>query len=91
MARVFVEGDPEAFALIAAALRSAGLSTVDVELVPRAREVAAFPAAPATWAAFADLAPDLTYADWRDEVLSFVDARATVAARPAVTWIRRAG
>jgi hypothetical protein len=98
MAKVFVEGDHEAFDLIAAALRSAGLSTVDVELMPRPREVAPFPAAPGNWAALADLASDLSYADWRDEVLSLVDTEEPGTLRSArslcetvVTDLRRAG
>jgi hypothetical protein len=98
MAKVFVEGDLESFDLIAAALRSAGLSTVDLELIPRPREVTQLPATPGNWAAFADLAADLSYADWRDEVLSLVDAEEPAALRSAlslcetvVTDLRRAG
>lgn len=77
--RVFVEGDPTAAEVIAAALRSAGLATVEVEFVPRQRDVAPFPVAPGTWAALADVAPELTYADWRHEMLSLevVEARST--------------
>src|SRR2546430_685940 len=67
MAKVFVEGDHEALDRIAAALRSAGLSTDDIQFVVRSREVTELPANPGNWAAFADLAPDLSYADWRDE------------------------
>ena len=72
MAKVFVEGDHEALERIAAALRSAGMSTVDVQFAARSREVAELPATPSNWAAFADLAPDLSYADRRHEVLSLV-------------------
>ena len=97
MAKMFVEGDHEAFDLIAAALASAGLSTVDLELVPR-REVTRWPATPGNWAAFADLGADLSYADWRDEVFSLVDAEEPAALRSAlslcetvVTDLRRAG
>jgi hypothetical protein len=74
MAKVYVEGDHEALDQIAAVLRSAGLSTVDIEFVARSREVTELPVTLANWAAFADLAPDLSYADWRDEVFSLVDA-----------------
>jgi hypothetical protein len=98
MAKVFVEGDPEAFDLISAALRSAGLSTADVELVARPREVTQFPAAPGNWAAFADLGADLTYTEWREEVLSLVDTEEPATLRSAlslcesvVTDLRRAG
>ena len=98
MAKMFVEGDHEAFDLIAAALASAGLSTVDLELVPRPRQVTQWPATPGNWAAFADLGADLSYADWRDEVLSLVDAEEPAALRSAlslcetvVTDLRRAG
>jgi hypothetical protein len=98
MAKVFVEADPEAFDLIAGALRSAGLSTVDIERVIRPREVTQFPAAPGNWAAFADLAPELTYTEWREEVLSLVDAEEPATLRSAlslcetiVTDLRRAG
>ena len=83
---------------IAAALRAAGLSAVDVELTARPREVAPFPAAPWNWAAFADLGTDLSYAEWRDEVLSLVDAEEPATLRSAltlceslVTDLRRAG
>jgi hypothetical protein len=91
MAKVFIEGDHEACELIGAALRSAGLSTVDVEFVVRTREVTPLPAAPGNWAALADLSPDLGYADWRDEVLSLVDAAEAGPVRPVVTDLRRAG
>jgi len=98
MAKVFVEGDHEALNLIAAALRSAGLTTVDVEFVARSREVTPLPSPPGNWATFADLAADLPYADWRDEVLSLVDAEEPAALRSAlalcesvVTDLRRAG
>ena len=91
MAKVFIEGDHEACELIGAVLRSAGLSTVDVEFVARVREVAPFPAAPGNWAAFADLSPDLGYADWRDEVLSLVHTPVAGPVRPVVTDLRRAG
>jgi len=74
MAKVFVEGDHEALDHIRTALRSAGLSGVDVELLARTPELRRLPAAPGHWAAYADLGADLTYADWRDEVLSFVPA-----------------
>ena len=98
MAKVFVEGDPDAFDLIAAALHSAGLSSIDVELVARPREITQLPAAPGNWAAFADLAADLPYADWRDEVLSLVGGEEPATLRSAltlcesvVTDLRRAG
>jgi len=74
MATVFVDGDHEALDHIRAALRSAGLSTVDVELLARTPELRRLPATPGHWAAYADLGADLAYADWRHEVLSFVPA-----------------
>ena len=44
-----------------------------------------------TWAALADVASDLSYADWRNEILSFLlyapDPRPR---RPAVTPLRKA-
>jgi hypothetical protein len=85
MAKVFVEGDHEALDRIAAALQSAGLSTVDIQFVARTREVTELPATPGNWAAFADLAPELTYADWRDEVLSLVDAETPAMLRNALS------
>ena len=85
MAKVFVEGDHEALDRIAAALRSAGLSTDDIQFVARSREVTELPANPGNWAAFADLAPDLSYADWRDEVLSLVDLQEPAALRSALS------
>ena len=85
MAKVFIEGDHEALERIMAALRSAGLSTVDIQFAVRSREVAELPATPGNWAAFADLAPDLPYADWRDEVLSLVGAGEPAALRSALT------
>ena len=85
MAKVFVEGDHEALDQIAAALRSAGLSTADVQFVVRPREVTDLPATPGNWAAFADLAPELSYADWRDEVLSLVHAEEPAALRAALS------
>src|SRR5258708_558159 len=98
MAKVFVEGDHEAIDQISAALASAGLSTVDLELMPRPRQVTQWPATPGNWAAFADLAADLSYADWRDEVLSLVDAEEPATPRSAlslcetvVTDLRRVG
>ena len=98
MARVFVEGDPEAFDQIAAALHSAGLSSLDVELVARPPQITRLPAAPGNWATFADLAVDLTYTEWREEVLSLVDAEEPAALRSAlslcetvVTDLRRVG
>jgi hypothetical protein len=97
MATVFVDGDPETLGRIAAALRSAGLS-VDVEPVTRPREVTPLPAAPGNWAALAGLAADLSYTEWRDEMLSLVDSEepATLRSAPAlresvVTDLRRAG
>jgi hypothetical protein len=98
MAKVLVEGDLEAYEMIAAALRSAGLSSTDIELVARPRQITPFPAVPGNWAAFADLAPDLTYAEWREELLSLVDAEEPATLRsalslcePVVTDLRRAG
>ena len=85
MAKVFVEGDYEALAQIAAVLRSAGLPTVDIEFGARVGEVTQLPATPANWKAFADLAPDLCYADWRVEVLSLVDSEEPGALRTART------
>ena len=85
MAKVFVEGDHEALERIAAALCSAGLSTVDIQFAARAREVTDFPATPGNWAAFADLAPELCYADWRDEVLSLVGADVPAVLRAALS------
>jgi hypothetical protein len=37
---------------------------------------------PGSWAALADFAPDLSYADWRDEVLSLLDAGGPAPRRP---------
>ena len=98
MAKVFVEGDLDVLDQIRTALRSAGLESVDVELVARSRAVTQFPTAPANWAAFADMAADLPYAEWRDEVLSLVDGEDPAALRTAlslcesvVTNLRRAG
>jgi hypothetical protein len=98
MATVFVEGDLEAYDLVVAALRSAGVSSVDVELTPRPPEVTRFPAVPGNWAAFADLAADLPYTEWREQVLSLVDAEepamlrsALILCEPVVTDLRRAG
>jgi len=84
MAKVLVEGDREALDQIAAALRTAGLSTADIQFVVRAREVTELPTAPGSWAAFADLAPELSYADWRDEVLSLVAAEEPATLRAAL-------
>lgn len=83
MPKVFVEGDYEALDRITAALRSAGLSTVDVELATRPPEVRRLPPVPGNWAAYADLGADLSYADWRDEVLSRVPAEQPGTPRPA--------
>jgi hypothetical protein len=83
MPKVFVEGDHEALDQIAAVLRSSGLSNVEIEYLVRSREVTRLPATPGNWKAFADLAPDLSYADWRDEVLSMVDAGEPGALRAA--------
>jgi hypothetical protein len=98
MAKVFVEGDHEAFDRITTALRSAGLSTVEIEFVARSRDVSRLSAPPTNWAAFADLGADLSYADWRDEVLSLVDAEEPDTLRSplalcetVVTDLRRAG
>ena len=98
MTKVFVEGDLDALDQIQIALRSAGLGSVDVELVARSRAVTPFPTAPGNWAAFADMAADLPYAEWRDEVLSLVDGEDPAALRTAlslcgsvVTNLRRAG
>lgn len=68
--RVWVDGDPTVAEVIAAALRCAGLPTIDVEFAPRRRDVTPFPVAPGSWAALADVAPALAYADWRHEMLS---------------------
>jgi len=73
MAKVFVEGDLDALDEIQTALRAAGLESVDIELVARPRPVSRFPAAPGNWAAFADMAADLPYAEWRDEVMGLVN------------------
>jgi len=98
MAKVFVEGDHEALDHIRAALRSAGLSTVDVELLARTPELRRLPAAPGNWAAYADLGAGLTYTAWRDEVLSFFPPeqpgplRSAPAHNPAApSDLRRAG
>ena len=91
MARVLVEGDAGAVEQIKAVLHSAGLTSVDVEWVPRAASVAVMPPAPVHWAAFADHAPGLTYVDWRDEVLSLVGGVEPTLVRPGVTPLRKAG
>ena len=98
MAKVFVEGDLDVLDQIQTALRSAGLESVDVELVARSRAVTRFPTAPRNWAAFADMAADLPYTEWRDEVLSLADGDDPAALRTAlslcesvVTNLRRAG
>jgi len=88
MAKVFVEGDHEALDRIAAALRSAGLTTIDVQFAVRGRGVTPLPAPPGNlaqgnWAAFADLAPELSYADWRDEILSLIGAGEPAVLRSA--------
>jgi hypothetical protein len=85
MAKVSVEGDHEALDKIAAALRSAGLPTADIQFVVRARQVTELSATAGHWAAFADLGPDLCYADWREEVLSLVDAEQPAALRAALS------
>jgi hypothetical protein len=87
MAKVYVEGDHEALDEITAVLRSAGRSTIDIdiEFVVGSREVTELPATPGNWATFADLAPDLSYSDWREEVLSLVDVEEPVALRAAPT------
>ncbi|MDQ1517942.1 MAG: hypothetical protein QOE80_3772 [Actinomycetota bacterium] len=98
MPKVFVDGDLVALDQIQTALRSAGLESVDVELVARSRPVTPLPSAPCNWAAFADMGADLPYADWRDEVLSLVDGDDPATLRTAlslcesvVTNLRRAG
>ncbi len=97
MAKVFVDGDRDTLDQIQAALRSAGLASVDVELVARPAEVTALPPTPGNWAAFADMATDLPYTDWRDEVLSLVDTdpatlrTALSLCESVVTNLRRAG
>jgi hypothetical protein len=102
MAKVFVEGDLDALDQIQTALRAAGLESVDIELVARPRPVSRFPAAPGNWAAFADMAADLPYAEWRDEVMGLVDGEDPATLRTAlslcesvgesmVTNLRRAG
>ena len=91
MAKVFVEGDHEALDHIRAALRSAGLSSVDVELVARPPELRRLPPSPGNWAAYADLGSDLTYTAWRDEVLSLVPAEHTAPPASAPPRLRRAG
>jgi len=98
MAKVYVDGDSETLDRIAAALRAAGLSAVHVELADRRRDVAPFPAVPGNWAGLADLGTDLTYAEWREEVLSLVDAEEPATLRtalslcePVVSDLRRAG
>jgi hypothetical protein len=46
---------------------------------------------PVNWAALVDFAPELGYADWRDEVLSFLLYPAEPRpAQPVVTRLRRA-
>ncbi|HVW32169.1 MAG TPA: hypothetical protein VHL53_06485 [Acidimicrobiia bacterium] len=89
MAKVMIEGDPGALEQIQAVLRSAGLGPVEVEWISPAASVAVIPPAPAHWAALAGHAPGLAYADWRDEILSLVDA--PPPARGLVTALRRAG
>jgi hypothetical protein len=98
MPKVFVDGDLVALDQIQTALRSAGLESVDVELVARSRPVTPLPSVPCNWAAFADMGADLPYADWRDEVLSLVDGDDPATLRTAlslcesvVTNLRRAG
>jgi len=98
MAKVFVDGDRDALDQIQAALRSAGLASFDVELVARPAEVTVLAPTPGNWAAFAEMAPDIPYAEWRDEVLSLVGGEDPAALRTAlslcgsvVTDLRRAG
>jgi hypothetical protein len=83
---VYVEGDHEVLDRITAALRSAGLSVDEVQLVARRPEVRRLPAATANWAAYADLGAELSYADWRDEVLSLVATEPPARVRPAPGW-----
>jgi hypothetical protein len=97
MAKVFVDGDSETLDRITAALQAAGLSVVEVEPMVRLRERAPFPAGP-DWSALADLGTDLPYAEWREEVLSLVDAEepatlgtALSLCQPLPTDLRRAG
>ena len=98
MAKVFVDSDSETLDRITAALQAAGLSAVDVEPMARLREVAPFPPLPINWSALADLGADLPYAEWREEVLSLVDAEEPATLRTALslcesvpTDLRRAG
>jgi hypothetical protein len=86
MAKMFVDGDSETLDRITAALRAAGLSVVDVEPMARLRGVAPFPAAHVNWSALADLGADLPYAEWREEVLSLVDAEEPATLRNAL-WL----
>lgn len=71
MAKLLVEGDLRALEVITAALRSAGLATIEVELVPRRWDVSPFPG---SWPLLADVGPELAHADWRNEVLSLIEA-----------------
>jgi hypothetical protein len=82
MARVFVEGDHEALDRITAALRAAGLS-IDIELMARPPEVRRLPSSPRSWTTYADLGADLSYADWRDDVLSRLTPDQPATSRPA--------
>jgi hypothetical protein len=82
MPKVFVEGDSDTCELIAAAMRAAGLLSIDVEMLSRPGGVTPLPAPSGRWAALADLADDLSYADWRTEMLGLVDAVDRVAPRP---------
>lgn len=64
------------------ALRSAGLATIEVELAPRRWDVSPLPSVPGSWPLLADVGPELAHADWRNEVLSLIDAAGSGSMRP---------
>lgn len=82
MAKLLVEGDSTALEVITAALRSAGLAAIEVELAPRRWDVSPFPSVPGSWPLLAEVSPELAHADWRNEVLSLIDAADSGSMRP---------
>jgi hypothetical protein len=82
MTKVVVDGDRPVFELVTAAVRSAGLSTVEVMFAPRRPDLCRFPAVAGRWADLADVEPELGHADWRTEVLCMIDATGSGSVRP---------